>query len=105
MLYSMHDTPLFLQPQMVAHGERTPSYYMLDAQLVLFTQKKLTANHSLTHPLTHTKGTTEIIVTFVMFINFKHKRQVYSLYQLRFANIITHLYAETVWQSCACDQS
>ena len=42
--------------------------------------------------------------TFVMFINFKHKRQVTSLCQLRFVNIITHLYAETVWQSRACDQ-
>lgn len=39
-----------------------------------------------------------------MFVNFKHKRKVSCLHQLRFANIITHLYAETVWQSCAHDQ-
>jgi hypothetical protein len=38
MMYSTYDTPLFLKPQMVAHREQTPSYYMLDAQLVLWTE-------------------------------------------------------------------
>ena len=38
MLYYMHDTPMFLQPQIAAHREKTLSYYMFDAQLVLWTQ-------------------------------------------------------------------
>ena len=53
MLYSMHDTPLFLQPQKVAHREQTPSHYMLDAQLVLWTQN-ITHSKPQFNSLTHT---------------------------------------------------